>query len=94
MKIPQPFNYEVLTAQSPEKLTNLVIDAMDRGYTPFGGIARSEDGDYSLFAQAVAMFSSDGEEDSLMEDAVFKIEQHLARLVTALCPPSDGQSAE
>jgi len=88
MKTPQPFNYEILCAQSPEKLTNLVIDAMDRGYTPLGGVARSRDGDYSFFTQAVGCYSDDNEEDSILEDAVFKIERHLENIVAILSQQS------
>ena len=47
--------YAILMADDPVKLTVIVQDAFDKGWTPLGGIsvAPSPDGNGILFAQAV-----------------------------------------
>lgn len=95
MKVPEPFNYKILKSAGSAELERLVIEAMDEGFTPLGGVSRSDDEHDAFYAQAVGMFSSDGDDEPQnFETALFNIEELLKRLVDVMCQPSDSQPPE
>lgn len=94
MKISEPFDYKILTSEGSAELCRLVIESMDDGWTPLGGVSRSDDENYAYFAQAVARFPDDSDEPACFEQTLFNIEDLLKALVASICPTTDSQVPE